>query len=260
MSNSVVKVLRLNEGFAYDHRIPMPYGKISYLTKAAPIEGRTNEDAMCIVHGDNYVFFAVADGMGGHKSGNKASQIAIEKLAEIVANKTAHTLSQMVGEIENIHQEVVDLKLGSGTTLTACWIVENQARFLSVGDSVGSIFSGKRNLLFKTLEHSPAGLALESGLFSLDDPQLKEEDYYLFNALGLPPLRIEVSGPIELQEMDYVLLSTDGFTDNLKLEELAAFLTREEDKRPLEDLETALANHMASGGKVDDATIIVYEN
>ncbi len=92
---------------------------------------------------DQPVWFAVADGMGGHESGEVASRIALEKLrnvftaesSELIKNleKLREVIAQIHSEV-NLYGESAGNK-GMGTTLAG--VLFNSEKFLlyNVGDS-----------------------------------------------------------------------------------------------------------------------------
>lgn len=90
----------------------------------------------CIQGTDGTVnFFAVADGMGGQGSGEKASNFVVSKLKEI-SNKY-NKIDEIVlsTEIEKIHKEIIlqDKKMGS--TLTGILIQKGECGIVNLGDS-----------------------------------------------------------------------------------------------------------------------------
>ncbi len=99
------------------------------------------------------VVLAIADGMGGHQSGEVASSLSLLTLSQELMNRTAEgkmpvegpqieleraveavngTVYTRAGEQSELH--------GMGTTLTAAWLVEGAAVVAHVGDSRAYLF------------------------------------------------------------------------------------------------------------------------
>ena len=93
--------------------------------------------------------FAVSDGMGGAKAGEFASQIAVEKITQLLpqsfsaaASGIAVGYQDLLGELyDQIHRELTKLGQayaelsGMGATLSLCWVRPGWVYFAHVGDS-----------------------------------------------------------------------------------------------------------------------------
>lgn len=101
-----------------------------------------NEDAGCI----SSSCVAVADGLGGHASGEVASKIAIDFVANF--SQAGKSFAQLISEIDqeiNIQSAKNSNLAGMGTTLSALQILENEIEIVHVGDS--RIYEIKKNSL-----------------------------------------------------------------------------------------------------------------
>jgi serine/threonine protein phosphatase PrpC len=94
--------------------------------------------------------FAVSDGMGGAKSGEIASRLAVDRIAQLLPQHFAHAASRRRsgarGEVlakvfSSIHHDLLVLGAsyeecaGMGATLSLCWMAANRLYFGHVGDS-----------------------------------------------------------------------------------------------------------------------------
>jgi protein phosphatase len=92
-----------------------------------------NEDAYLILD----PLFAVADGMGGHRGGEVASNLALE----IVRSRFEGREGSLTEQVEAANREVFERSQadrevsGMGTTLTAALVEGEQVRLAHVGDS-----------------------------------------------------------------------------------------------------------------------------
>ena len=92
-----------------------------------------NEDALLV----DPPLYAVADGMGGHRGGQVASQLALEAMEEL-ATGAGGSLADQVRRANRavLDRSVEDERLaGMGTTLTAARIDGGSALLAHVGDS-----------------------------------------------------------------------------------------------------------------------------
>jgi serine/threonine protein phosphatase PrpC len=131
-------------------------------------KGATNEDSFFQVElnrcfeskPESFGFYMVADGMGGQAAGEVASRTAIQTvgpkiMAELAgpwltgqnleAAHVAGVLEEVIGAahtrlFEYNREEQID----SGTTITACCVIGNQAVFANVGDSRTYLFRPAR--------------------------------------------------------------------------------------------------------------------
>src|SRR2546421_8027842 len=96
---------------------------------------RANEDAVL----SRSPLFVVADGMGGARAGEVASQVAVEAFKrgvrdadepEAALATLAHTANARIHELSHSHSE----QAGMGTTLTALYVGELEVSIAHVGD------------------------------------------------------------------------------------------------------------------------------
>ncbi|MBN9387192.1 MAG: protein phosphatase 2C domain-containing protein [Chloroflexi bacterium] len=127
-------------------------------------KGATNEDSFFLVELNRcfeskpefFGFYMVADGMGGQAAGEVASRTAIQTVGpKIMAELAGPWLSGKnfeVAQVADILEEVISAahtrlfeynheeQIDSGTTITACCVIGNQAVFANVGDSRTYLF------------------------------------------------------------------------------------------------------------------------
>jgi serine/threonine protein phosphatase PrpC len=123
---------------------------------ASQSTGLHNEDAQLVISGDSagaeplpeFGIFMVADGMGGHRSGEVASNVSIRSVARKLMEETfLHMLdlensNEMLPLQELLHDAldeantaVVEQVPGGGTTMTAVLLLGSQMTIGHVGDS-----------------------------------------------------------------------------------------------------------------------------
>ncbi len=167
------------------------------------------------------MLLAVADGVGGSRAGEVASDIATSTLVallsagaesrEVDAQTLRRALEQANASILERWQES-DLE-GMGTTMTAAFLSERRLVYAHAGDSRLYLFRGGR-LLRITQDHSVAEELVRRGSLPPEQAEVHPQRHVLTRYLGLMPFSCD-EGSEEMQEGDIVLLCTDGLTDAL---------------------------------------------
>ena len=115
-----------------------------------------NEDNVIIVNNNNKEFLmAVADGMGGHKAGEIASEIAINHLVNSFNKLTTFGTKEQA--IEWLRQEVTEINKkifeytnenpgskGMGTTLVVAIKTNDYILYGNIGDSSGYVLKNEK--------------------------------------------------------------------------------------------------------------------
>lgn len=192
-----------------------------------------NEDAVGQVTDDRGVaLFAVADGIGGLRAGDVASQTAVAAVTDWWRERTHHqSVFRRMGECLTYgHNAVVQAAEARrvagemGTTLTLLAIDGNSAYIANVGDSRIYRMAGGQ-LEQVTVDHTEARDMIRAGELEPDSPQVDELDHVLTRALGLyDTIDPEFFGPFELSENDVFLLCTDGLSSMAADSTLASVL------------------------------------
>ena len=192
----------------------------------------------------------LADGMGGHRAGNIASEMAVTDLGIAWVDTQIDTVNEVREwfannlEIENqkIHQlGQDDAYKGMGTTLEAVAIIGNQAIYAHIGDSrIGLIRGEEYHQL--TSDHSLVNELLKAG-------QLTPEE------AASHPQKDEVQpdfGMITLELGDYLLLNSDGLTNMISGSEICDIVTSD---IPLADKTATLVRFANNAGGLDNITV-----
>ena len=80
-------------------------------------------------------FFAVADGMGGQGSGEKASNLVVTELKKIAAGKKSINAAELKQSIEAIHNSVLNTGSKMGSTLSGIIFQSGECGIVNLGDS-----------------------------------------------------------------------------------------------------------------------------
>lgn len=222
---------------------------------------KNNEDSfyVCAPH-----LFVVADGMGGHEAGEVASGLAVASIQEYVFNNVAtkdkkDLLREAISEANRrIYAEAISRQgcQGMGTTVSAAYLQDDVLYWGHVGDSrIYLIRAGVGELL--TDDHSLVWQLMKQGELSLEEANSHPRRNVLTRAVGTEPeVEIDV-GRRALMPGDQVVLCTDGLTNLLTGEEIAAAATASTDP---DETVKYLIDLAKNRGGFDNITIILIDN
>jgi serine/threonine protein phosphatase PrpC len=208
--------------------------------------------------------FAVADGLGGHQAGEVASAAAVAALAADDGRdfpdpaEAAGALAVAVREANRSIMEQAAAnrdRWGMGTTLTAAAVVDGRALQLAhVGDSRAYLLRGGE-LRQLTTDHTVVGELVRLGRLSRAQAAVHPERSVLTRAVGLDPdLQVDTPPPFELDPGDQVLLCSDGLTEVVDEERIAALLAAAADG---DDACRALVAAANDAGGPDNVTVVL---
>lgn len=188
--------------------------KTAYAVLTCPGGREDNEDSVLVKETPSGLFAAVADGLGGHGDGKKASLAAAEKIVSCYEKGLCRTREE-IAEAFYWSNEAVAVNQGeagqSMTTLVSLMIQEGKAFWGHVGDSRLYHFQNAR-LVSRTLDHSVPQMAVFMDMITEDEIRFHPDRNRILRALGSDSHEPEIEGPISLAEGFHAfLLCTDGF-------------------------------------------------
>lgn len=159
--------------------------------------------------------FVVADGMGGHRTGEVASQMAVSQIVEVL--KKGEPSPQGLLEAFEVANESIYLagqkpeSRGMGTTCTVLWLDLPYALVAHVGDSRGYLLRDGE-LIQLTQDHSWVAERVRQGLLTEEEARNHRWRNVITNALGsFPQARVDLVG-IKVRPGDVFLLCSDGLS------------------------------------------------
>ncbi len=224
---------------------------------------KPNQDAGIIIPlSKTECLLVIADGMGGHRCGDRASKIACDILRDEVRSGN-NIIDSILYSIEQIHEEIKELAVGAGSTICVAYVEGNTVRTFHVGDSSIVVFNRLGRIKYQTLNHSPVSYAVASGLLSEKQANTHPEKHLLSNALGIDDVYISVGLPVEFNEHDVLVLMTDGVTDHHAMDDIFQIIKGKNLKQAMSDLVDNTTNKIfspqsASFGHNDDSTAILF--
>ncbi|MGD1993138.1 MAG: protein phosphatase 2C domain-containing protein [Anaerolineae bacterium] len=250
--------------------------RIGWSTDVGLVRGQ-NEDALLILEsyqeGDQplppFGFFAVADGMGGHQSGEIASSLAVRSATGYIVREIyQYTLSDaepssarlslleaLVGAVNQANADVASTVPGGGTTLTCALVIGRRVYIAHVGDSRAYLaFDGRLEQL--TQDHSLVDRLMTLGELTEEEAANHPQKNVLYRAVGQ-------SGGLEvdtyfrsLPEGARLLICTDGLWGLLGDEHMAEIISTAESPQDACDALVVSANE--AGGR-DNITAVLVE-
>jgi len=217
---------------------------------------KVNEDSFLINEGLG--LWVVADGMGGHGSGDVASKIATETIVQCVSEGYSLTDS-----IYLAHQQILSAarqglgQWGMGTTVVALKINGDDYEIGWVGDSRAYLLEGQQ-MYQLTRDHSMVQEMVDRGEISAAEAEFHPQRNVIVQAVGSPEIddvRVDVIADT-MQAGDMLLLCSDGLTTEVSEMDIAGILLESADAEiKTKKLITA---SLTAGGK-DNVTVVVVE-
>jgi serine/threonine protein phosphatase PrpC len=194
--------------------------------------------------GEDEFLAIVADGMGGHASGEIASRMAVEIIQEVYSKERAdqEVLDSLKSAFEVANFSILQKSLeqdqlnGMGTTATVLVIKEDQTFVGHMGDSRAYLFrDGAVNQLTK--DHSMVNRMVEQGLLSKKEAEHHPQRNVIYKALGVNrDADLELIGPLPVYLNDIFLLCSDGLTNLVTGEEMLMIAKKESPRKACEKL------------------------
>jgi PPM family protein phosphatase len=216
----------------------------------------TNEDSLVV----SPPFFAVADGMGGARAGEVASQLATEAFgsAPDPERPPEHQLTEIAKDANRRIHELAnqdESRRGMGTTLTAAMVDDGEVSIGHVGDSRAyRLRDGTLEQLTK--DHSLVAELERTGQISPEAAEHHPQRSIITRALGPEP-EVEVDTyTVPGRSGDVYLLCSDGLTSMVSDDEMESVLRQSGSLQQAADALIRAANQ--SGGK-DNITVVLFK-
>lgn len=249
----------------------------------AGMTGKNNEDryavASFLLEENNRVpvlFAVLADGIGGHRAGEVAAELAVNHIMQVVAKSDGKHIRRTIEEavIESsdaisAHSASNENLKGMGATCAIAWIIGDRLYTAYVGDSRIYLMRGGR-IQQLTVDHTWVQEAIEKGILTpelarehpnvhvirryLGSPEPPEPDFRLrfFNGEG-DQQAVDNQG-VQILPDDIVLLCSDGLTDLIWNDEILETVRRSPN---LKEAARALVDLANSRGGHDNITVVL---
>lgn len=248
------------------------------------MKGKANEDRYSVLayrfNSDGRtptVLALLADGIGGHRAGEVAAQLAVDLINRYVAESQLNLPAQVLKQALTYANQVIlehakrDPSLtGMGTTCVCAWVIGDQLYATSVGDS--RLYLQRRSkLICLTTDHTWIQEALAQRSLTLDQVKGHPNAHIIRRFLGSinainPDMRLrlrpdesdaqaEANQGMHLLPGDRLMLCSDGLTDLVQDEEILEILR----SRQLDSGPALLINLANQRGGHDNITVVAME-
>ena len=207
--------------------------------------------------------FVVADGMGGHRGGEIASEIAVTTLRSALTTWTADALAEAV---QDANRAVVDYAeddpsvKGMGTTVCALALVEDDGEeriaIVNVGDSRCYLAKREGGIEQQTEDHSLVATLERQGQLTAEEAAVHPHRNILTRALGIDEHVLVDLFEIRPFAGDRYLICSDGLFNEVGEDDIDAVLRRLDDPGEVAAELVRLANE---GGGRDNISVVVVD-
>ncbi len=185
--------------------------------------------------------YIVADGMGGHRAGDKASSYAVTRFVDLAGKESLEVPFLTMGKlIRQVNEEIFrmsetqDQYAGMGTTFVAATVIDDTVYVMNIGDS-RLYYCQNDEFRQITMDHSLVEELVRAGELKREESRYHPQKNIITRALG-------VSGSLE---PDYfmvrisgggkILLCSDGLSNMVEDHELHKIVSSENDPEKIVD-------------------------
>jgi len=220
---------------------------------------------------DRAHLFLVADGMGGHRAGERASSIAVAAIEQFTLNTfrwffaadspgAQKVLAEFQAALSQADDKIQEEAAGNpelagmGTTLTMAFQLGPQVCIVHAGDSRAYMYrAGQLHQL--TRDHTLVADLVRSGAITQDQVASHHLRHVITNVVGGPHAGVKVEArAFEVHAGDRLLLCSDGLTEMVSNDAICTALEGESDPEAAAKLLLGQANE--AGGR-DNITVLV---
>jgi protein phosphatase len=206
--------------------------------------------------------FAVADGMGGHAAGDRASAIVVERLghergaAFLDLKRLERAIVDAAHEIDVLGDDTPD---GVGTTLAGAALVLDDGEpvfaVFNIGDSRVYLFE-HNELAQLTVDHSVVQELVDAGVISRGEAERHPESNVITRAIGFHDDPDPDVWAIPVRAGMRLLLCSDGLTKEIDDDRIRLHLAA---GMPPGETAAALVDAALAAGGRDNVTVVVVD-
>lgn len=212
--------------------------------------------------------FIIADGMGGHKAGEVASKLAVNKVKYFIKNKSLNNkkteekmLSLICEAIEYANKSIYALASkddnlkGMGTTIIVALACQSTVYIGHVGDSRAYLISNQ-SISQITSDHSLAEELFKNGSITKEQAMNYPHKNVITRALGCIDKIMVDTHIINLNKGDSLLLCTDGLSNMISNEEIFNIVNSNTPNKAVR----SLIDSANKAGGIDNVSAIIINN
>lgn len=245
--------------------------------------GKNNEDRYAVTSyqlsesdATPVLFAVVADGIGGHRAGEVAAELAVDHISQAIAESDARrpkkVLEKAIQEASEAiadHASTTPDKNGMGATCACIWVIGDKLFTASVGDSRIYLLRGGR-IQQLTTDHTWIQEAIDKNIITPDQARDHPNVHVIRRYLGSPQppevdfrLRLydseadalaEGNQGMQILPGDTLLICSDGLTDLVWNDEIAEIIRS---RGTLKNAAQALVETANHRGGHDNTTVVL---
>lgn len=235
----------------------VPTAAIAFAVSAASDRGhvrQVNEDSFVAVP----PVFLVADGMGGHAFGDRASQATARTLETRLVGgdlPSVESVLAAVSDADGVVQEIGDDEMAGSTLAGVALVDDNGPAWMAfnIGDSRVYRFDGELRQL--SVDHSAVQELVDDGVISAQEASTHPERNVVTRAIGVGDTAAPDVWLLPFGGDEFFLICSDGLTKELDDGAIAEILALPDDaaSSPADRL---VSDALAAGG-IDNVTAVV---
>ena len=204
----------------------------------------------------------LADGMGGHRAGNIASEMAVTDLGAAWVATEISTINEvrewfaeyLEKENQQIHRIGQDEEhKGMGTTLEAVAVIDDQVLFAHVGDSrIGLVRNGEYHQL--TSDHSLVNALLKAGQITEEEAAHHPQRNIITQSIGQKDELQPDFGMVTVEAGDFIVINSDGLTNMISGDEIRDIVVSD---LSIEEKAKTLIRFANNAGGLDNITVVL---
>ena len=238
--------------------------KAVFKTDQGRIRQNNEDNGGTFVNRQGHRLAIVADGMGGHRAGDVASEMTVIHLKEMwelsegiqTADQAEQWLQSHISQVNSLlfeHSHNNPECEGMGTTIEAVIATDRFTTIAHVGDSRCYILNdaGFQQL---TEDHTLVNELVRTGQITREDAEHHPRKNVILRALGTEQnVKIDIK-TIMFEEGDFLLLCSDGLSNKVNEQEMLQILQNNE---TLEQKASTFIDMANENGGEDNITLII---
>ncbi len=226
----------------------------------------TNEDSLRAC--EDLSFFMLADGVGGNRSGEIASQSALDALEKFVRHNPPEWLGSrdevfryFRAAVNYVNQFIIKLSeakpqyAGMATTLTFAYICDDEMYVANVGDS--RVYLAHGDMIQQiTDDHTYVNDLVKMGAITREEAHLHARKNVITRAIGANANNEPDCFSVPVERDDRILLCSDGLYDEVDDDTILSTLVRSDDMKACASELVLMANQ--NGGN-DNISVICID-
>lgn len=208
--------------------------------------------------------FLVADGMGGYRFGDQASNAVVRSFEHAIVPDAVTSSDTVMAAIDTAHSEIARIAEAepAGTTVSGLALVsspsDQKAAWLvfNIGDS--RVYQWSANSLAQiSTDHSVVQELIDSGALSVADAEGHPERNVVTRAVGAGSSADVDVWLIPIDSSQRFLICSDGLTKEISDDELSVTLGQNDE---VADAAEALMHKALDSGARDNVTVVVVDS